>query len=65
MSGPVASVICDRTVNIHSQARRRYESRWFRSFFSDSDHWPRITFAQLYETLAHGEPGDYLLLDES
>lgn len=41
-----------------------FENAAFRRMFSDYDHLPRITFDQLYDTLAHGAPGDYILVWE-
>jgi len=51
-----------RIVNVIPESSVLRQQRMFRSFFSMSDHMPRITFAELYETLAHGEPGDYILV---
>lgn len=53
----------DQTVWVTLESSiRRGGRNWISSFVSMTDHLPRITFDQLYETLAHGAPGEYILV---
>ena len=51
-----------RIVNVTRESEYLRRQRLFRACFGNSPEPTRITFDQLYETLAHGEPGEYILL---
>ena len=52
----------DGTVNVTRESEWKRQGRFMRTCFSNQPEPTRITFDQLYETLAHGEPGEYILL---
>ena len=51
------------TVYVERESTYRESSRKFRSFYGPLVDPIWITFDQLYDTLAHSEPGHYILRD--
>lgn len=61
---PFASDIYEmnyRVVSVIPESIDREQRRGFRTCFSDEPEPKRISFAQLYETLAHGALDHYIL----
>lgn len=59
---PIARVLLDgRSVNITRECEWQRQRRLMRICFGSQPEPTRISMAQLYETLDHGRPGEYIL----